>query len=559
MENTNAFDGDEIVIRDKTNTGYVALGYFGENNFIWSNFKQQLFAVDGNKLKKHNLINMLGNAFIVANYTDSNDKGAEFVNYDRLASEIVNKCAEKGIYNFDMQKGAGVWSTKDNELIINSSKVWSTGEFNGSRIQKDGVYVYSKCLGLTKNTDIATQQDVNTAYALIKSFNWERGEQDAKLFFGYILHCYLTGAINWRSHAYVSGEGGSGKSTLQSITHKLLGKNAILIDGQSSEAGIRQKIKNDACAILIDESEASERKMLNILNMFRSASSGSTVLKGTSDQNGTDFTLRFSGLLTGIIPVTFNQADNGRFLKLTLQPFDRNSTANSDLKLLMTDYETLNELGKRLQMLMISKFKNLLNINKIVRRELTKNSSERYADTFGILLSTSYIAFNDSEDEQNIIDYVNSFDFDDEKERATHKDHDEMLENILDKTIQDENGVKATVIDVIYMAYYAFKKERNIVDFKTYNAALGNYGIRVLDEDTLNLLIDTSRSSLRSLLRGTRFETGDVAQVLKRVKNTKVISEPKSIGGVQKRNCIRIELDSSKYNFNKYVELIKLK
>jgi hypothetical protein len=60
---------------------------------------------------------------------------------------------------------------------------------------------------------------------------------------------------------------------------------------------------------------------------------------------------------------------------------------------------------------------------------------------------------------------------------------------------------------------------------------------------------------LRSLLRGSRFESGDILQVLKRVKNAKIISDAKSIGGVQKRNCVSIMLDSEKYNFNKYCEI----
>ncbi len=541
------------IFTDSKDTGFVALGYNNEINYIWSNFKQDIFKLKSADLKPNNLRNILGDEYIYTNYQDIDLKGNNSINYSGLVSDIINQCQKAGVYNIDKQRGAGIWKDLNGELVVNTKKIFSTNKsFDGSRIQKDGVYIFSKDLGITSTTEQADNKDIDTAFNILKSFNWTRGEQDAKLFFGWILHSYVTGALKWRSHSYVSGEGGAGKSTLQKFVSFMLNKNSILIDGASTEAGIRQKIGNNSCAVLVDESEASERKMLSILNMFRSASSSSVVLRGTSDGAGQDFKLQFCGLLTGIVPLYFNQADNGRYLKLELQPI----TDKSKILKEMFDEEFINSLGERLQMFMIKNFKKLEAINKIVHYEMAKNNSERYADTFGVLISSSYLVLHNDTTEENIKKYVSEFDFSDEKERSTHKDHDEALETLLSREVIDSDGKnKTSLINYIYDAYYKFSVQNDKKEFIKANGELSKFGIRVLDKDTLNILIDCSRTGLRGLFKDSRFEYGDISKVLQRVSNCTVHKEPKQIAGLQKRGCLEIKLDDTKYNFSKFAEL----
>ena len=311
---------------------------------------------------------------------------------------------------------------------------------------------------------------------------------------------------------------------------------------------------------MIDEGEASESKIYKTLNMFRSASSGATALRGTSDQKGIDYTLRFCGLLTGIIPIQFNQADNGRFLKLELEPLtkEKKEQVSDEDKKMFYNEAKLRELGHKMQKFMVANYKELLEINEIVRSLIIeKTESDRYAATFGIIVSCSYLAleYNGTIDFDSIKKYVDEFDFTEEVQRSKVKDHEELLENILIREVFDDFGKSVSVLHHIFKTYYAFKVSKQIKDFKHFNSMLGRYGMRVVDDtDDIKLLVDTSRNTIRSLLKGTRFEKGDIFQMLKRVNGAEVVNEAKSIGGVQKRNCIQITLDQKVYNFKKYAE-----
>jgi hypothetical protein len=88
---------------------------------------------------------------------------------------------------------------------------------------------------------------------------------------------------------------------------------------------------------------------------------------------------------------------------------------------------------------------------------------------------------------------------------------------------------------------------------------LGKYGIRVLDSDKLEILFDSTRPQLKEVLLKTRFSGGNIREVLSRLDGVEVLNEPKAIGGVQKRNCLKITLSEDKYSFDKYAKLRNMK
>lgn len=576
--------GDEVVGNrfEADNTkGFVCLGYSEKLNYIWSNFKQTLFILSEKDFSKRSLENMLGYEWIYENYPlmaaikdkDGNPTGKiqrVGTDYKKLEVEIMNGCQKAGYYLIEKQKGSGIWLNSNGNPVVNSKEVWSTdASFDGSRIQKDSVYIYRKDLDITKESVEITKEEINKVVSCVKSFKWKR-TTDYLLKMGFISHGLIAGALDWRVHLYVHGEAGSGKSTDQEFTAELLGKNTILVDGGSSEAGIRQKVQLDAMVVQVDESEADGAKIANIISMFRSASSGAKVLRGTSDQQGTDFELKFCGFLSGIVPITMNQADSSRFLKLDMLKIDEEhkKTVPADIKLLIKDKKQLNDLGKKLQVYMIWHYNDLMEIFKEVKALLLKGNSDRYANTYGTILACSYLLtdgyvakgskINIAEHKEKIASFISQFDFSQEQERSKDKDHEQMLESLLIKEIANEdNKNKDSVLNYIYHAFYQYSVKKNSNEFKAINQTLGKFGIRVLDEDDLAILIDPSRDTTRGLLKGSRFERGDLSSVLTRIENTTIIKEAKAIGGVQKRNCIKIILNQEKYNFSKFRQLIE--
>jgi len=102
-----------------------------------------------------------------------------------------------------------------------------------------------------------------------------------------------------------------------------------MVQGNTSEAGIRQSTKQDARPVIFDEAESedagAQRRMQSVIELARQSSSDSTaqIVKGTVDGHGMAFRMR-SMFMLGSINVALSQAaDESRFTVVTIAPHER--------------------------------------------------------------------------------------------------------------------------------------------------------------------------------------------------------------------------------------------
>jgi putative DNA primase/helicase len=106
---------------------------------------------------------------------------------------------------------------------------------------------------------------------------------------GWIVLAPFSGTLNWRPHIWLTGRAGSGKSTvLRDIIQKLV-PIAEYFEGQSSAAGVRQVMRNDARPVLFDEAErtdaASQSRLNDLVELIVTASSAEgRIAKGGASQ-----------------------------------------------------------------------------------------------------------------------------------------------------------------------------------------------------------------------------------------------------------------------------------
>ncbi len=152
-------------------------------------------------------------------------------------------------------------------------------------------------------------------------WNWQR-ETDADVVMGWIGQAVLGAFPDWRSHMWITGRRGSGKSTLVRILSSLLGGMSAGVKKGSSEAAVRQNTNRMALARLIDEaeSEGEASQVEKIIALFRlmSDADGAQVERGTADHAGIQFRLYGAGLLASIIPGLMTPADRSRFVMLKM-------------------------------------------------------------------------------------------------------------------------------------------------------------------------------------------------------------------------------------------------
>lgn len=511
--------------------GYVPLGYKDGVNFVWSIPRGTLMAVSAGMLTQPgHLMNMAGGMdWCIAAHPKFTKTEGLTCDWQSMGGQVVAACTQAGPFDPFAARGTGVWDSGDGALVVNGSDIlWRTDGKPQDRFGNEFVYPRGAKLGVCADTPQATVADGESLLEAIGTWQWAR-ESDPFLMLGWIGHAYLSGAAPWRAHVSLTGARGTGKSFLQDLTGRLLGRTAMQCDGDSTPAGIRQKVGNDALALIIDEAEADGKKVAEILGFLRSASSGAEVLRGTQDQTGTSFQLRVSGMVAGIVPPVLNAADQSRFIRLELAGVNADAAATPHP--LVSDHEAAEALGLKLFARMLSSWSRLKNAKKVLRKHL--GGDPRYADTIAPVLASAWcILFDDELTDIEAKTFVGEMKLDAERDRVVDaKDESDAFDHLLSKAMKvqiDGKTLELTGADAIARALdEAVNRQKG-----GYTKALGLYGLKAIKDGAHGTLqIAHLSPQLKQLYMGTKWEAGDLAAVFKRLPGAGVASSTSSIGG----------------------------
>lgn len=530
-------------------SAFKCLGYKDDKNYIWSTYRQCLFTITQKELNLNNFLNMFGRDFLENNYQRYSPKGIP-VGYDinKLSGDIIQGCVEAGIFNLKNMFGFGIFVDPLNKdhLIVNGEEIWGTNpEYKGERVFGKNVFANIKDLDFSKDIQEVKKEEVKEWFDLLGTWNYKRGLQDQLLVFGWSIVAPFAGCLNWRTHFSLTGEQGTGKSTMQNCISNFLGEFALTFDGQSSEAGIRQKIGSSSCAVLIDEAEADSRKIANTLTFFRTASSSGIVAKGTSDQTGMDFILKLTGMIGGIVAPALNPADLSRFLRIELLP------KGDKRHQLLSDNERQTEIGKKTIMYIIKNYKLFKSVCKKVRKFLLEdNDNSRYADSFTTIIAGAYLLLNMNDEEQGIKEFMKQFNFDKEKIQMATKDHNNLLNKILKTNLRTTTG--SGTYSIIELVNSLFNSKNSSEDKMDIKRTLGRNGIKV-EDDGINykVYIATKDDNFLKIMKNSKFDAGDVTSVLTRIDGAELLRDSIMIGGTRapRSTVVSIDLLKSDYSF----------
>jgi len=186
-------------------------------------------------------------------------------------------------------------------------------------------YIYEA--GLRINIDeakSATNAEAARLIHLCDSLSWEQPLY-GKLIAGWMALAPICGAMQWRPHIWVTGSAGSGKTWIMgNIIAPLLGRSAIFVQGNTTEAGIRGQIGCDALPVMFDEAEAENNRaasrMEGVMELARQASSesGAGIIKGTQNGGSITYMVRSMFCFSSIGVAAVKKADTSRISVLSL-------------------------------------------------------------------------------------------------------------------------------------------------------------------------------------------------------------------------------------------------
>ena len=230
---------------------------------------------------------------------------------------------------------------------------------------------------------------------------------------------YLSGLSPWRSHAWVTGPAGSGKTDFRDLILKPLIApiGAISKDSVVTDASMRQAIQKRCTIFLHDEAE-SNIHIENELSSIRVSSHGGFISKGTPSGRLIEFKMMCTFILMSISDSLLKDADKCRFININLRHRQTTATEWSSLRSEIEEFFT-EEQAARFCRRMIMRANDYTELFHRIRSFFSKylggskdtNSTiSRYADLYSGPMAAFFIMTHDSLDDVMDVDIAHIID-----------------------------------------------------------------------------------------------------------------------------------------------------
>jgi len=244
---------------------------------------------------------------------------------------FMKECKAKGLYDPVMLAGVGIWKEKEtgnivvntgDQLIVNGvAKDYAdyTSDVSYAQLGKKIIDLNLKL----------SDDDIQVILDIITNYPWKE-DYYKYLILGAIIQGVIGTALRWRSHLWIIGAYGTGKSTIQkSFIQVMLGKLCKNFAGKSTtEAGIRQTIGEDGFTVSIDDIDGGIKdidKINSIIELARICSSDEqTLTKGSATGRAIQYRCQSPFIISSIKPYLSDPADVSRFCIVELKEPSRN-------------------------------------------------------------------------------------------------------------------------------------------------------------------------------------------------------------------------------------------
>ncbi len=285
---------------------FRVLGYSDGSYFYMPDKLGQVQAIRGNQHNKPYLLPLAKIQFWERSFP-----GKQGADWDAAGNALLRASEDRGIYDPSNIRGRGVWEDAGRSVLNLGSCLIVDGERIGNG-EIDSEFNYPRNITLEEKNLSSPLPSEESAkiIPLIKLLPWDK-VISAVMLAGWCVVAVVCGGMRWRPHIWVTGGVGTGKSTvIKDVIRPILGRFALLAQSNTTEAGLRQKLKFDSLPVVFDEAEGEDKKaaarMQNVLELARQASSesGAGIIKGSKDGQATEYKIRscfaFSSVGVGI-------------------------------------------------------------------------------------------------------------------------------------------------------------------------------------------------------------------------------------------------------------------
>ena len=395
---------------------YRPLGYDETGYYIMTDAEFLISKHNANTLmSERGLVTIHGDREFWASQQYSSGKRIDWI---AAGLNVMNECRAMHIYDTGRMRGLGVWMDKTKEggdrAMLHTGRNLFISRPNQelketSFVRVKSPWIYTKRKELIHDAEYnvcATDEEGRLIRELCQQPRWS-SDLYGDLLAGWIATAIVCGGMDWRPHLWVTGNHGTGKSTIiDKIVKPCMGKAALYPKGATTEAGIRAALQSDAIPVAFDESETEENakdRLIQILSLMRQASSegNGAIFKGSANHVAHEFNIRSAFMLVSIGVNMKQGADLSRIAVLSLRA--QTSFAASERKMLEERWNRLLDINSMLpldlpQKLIARQTHNLFTLrhNIVVFKQTISNmmNSPRLGDQLGTLLAGSHSLYS---------------------------------------------------------------------------------------------------------------------------------------------------------------------
>lgn len=330
---------------------------------------------------------------------------------NNAAEWLMRSCSMRGLFNKETPlRGLGVWRHKDEIVAHLGSHVWYRGQKQKSGCVIGGaIYPARTKLEEPDFEHPADSFECRRLRAYMNAWTFIQ-DFDADLLFGFLGAGLLGGFPAWRVHALVTGERGSGKSTLGEFLMNAFGAQGTSMNDYT-EAGLRQTLTNEGRTPHLDEGESSgeekAHRMAKVIGLLRlmSGGSGARIARGSSGGTAMNSTVTGCVLLTAINPPPLQPQDRSRILIVPIEKHHNSSPV--DIKAFLDEAR---DISPRLRARALMGAKRFVETVALYRDLMVSHGCDsRQADLYATLCAGRSLLIHDEvPSREEAMDYVNA-------------------------------------------------------------------------------------------------------------------------------------------------------
>ena len=454
-----ASDNGDGAVDNSDERPFRPLGHFHGTYYYFPHGTQQVVALTPSQHHKNNFYTLAKEP-----YWENNFPSKSGVNWDAVTQSLLSLSERQGYFmGNDVIRGRGAWIDEGHSVLHLGTKVYVDGKAYSPR-EVPSKFCYEGGQGLDIDAAApATSKEAHKLVKLCSQLNWEH-PLSGVLLAGWCVVAPVCGVLKWRPHVWLTGASGAGKSTvIHDICEPVMGGMRMTLEGQTTEAGIRQALKRDALPVILDEAEGENKqamaRMQSVLTLARISSSGGTIRKGTVDGQGQAYTVRSCFLFSSINVNISEYADESRISKLVLKKDVREDADAQYEKFKGQLYKTFTrEYSERLLARSLKHLPALrANSETFMRAAAIIFRSRRIADQIGALLAGYYLCHSTKEVTiEEASKWIEGQNWGDHTSIHAKKDEERLLDKIATRParVDCSGGVRNTTIGELVLTVH---------------------------------------------------------------------------------------------------------